>query len=162
PADAEDWAIRRAVLDRLAVGFLVSDRALPDAPWPLAASGPSFVIYRNPTALPRAYVVPRAEVCREDASAVDLFPSVDPRSAVLRSLHPPAAAAGPRQYFGPAIYAARAPDPPLTRVKTGAPGLLVVAAPWMPGWTARLDGELVPIQRGNQAQRVIALRRAGE
>ena len=36
------------------------------------------------------------------------------------------------------------PDHPSWRVTTDAPGLLVVADTWMPGWTARVDGVPVP------------------
>ena len=54
--------VRQAVFDRMSVSFLVSDRVESDPGWPVAArgywQGSPFVIERNPTALPRAYVVP--------------------------------------------------------------------------------------------------------
>ena len=53
------------------------------------------------------------------------------------------------------------PDRVVVRVATGAPGLLVIADTWMPGWTARVDGRPAPIYRGNHAQRVVTLPRPG-
>ena len=44
---------------------------------------------------------------------------------------------------------------------TQAPGLLVVADSWMPGWTATVDGRPAPVLRGNHAQRVIPLPEPG-
>ena len=42
-------------------------------------------------------------------------------------------------------------------VRTRAPGWLVVADAWFPGWKARLDGEEVPILRANHAFRAVRL-----
>jgi uncharacterized membrane protein YfhO len=47
-------------------------------------------------------------------------------------------------------------------VTTEAPGLLVVADSWMPGWTAHVDGLDVPILRANNAQRVIPIYQPGQ
>ena len=46
-------------------------------------------------------------------------------------------------------------------VTTKAPGLLVVADTWMPGWTATVDRRAAAILRGNHAQRVIPLPEPG-
>ncbi|MBV8313701.1 MAG: hypothetical protein JOZ53_01960, partial [Planctomycetaceae bacterium] len=62
-----------------------------------------------------------------------------------------------RQPFTPAEWASSDPDRPVIRVTTVAPGLLVVADTWMPGWTAHVDGRPAPIFRGNHAQRVVPL-----
>src|SRR5262249_31581440 len=145
-------AVRQAVLDRMNVAFLVADRPEPGAPWPVVATGTwrgvPYLIYCNTTALPRAYVVPRAHPAPDDATAVALFPAGPPREAVLMPADP-LGPGGPRQPFTPAEYDARDPDRVVVRVATGAPGLLVVADTWMPGWTARLDGVPVPVLRGN-------------
>jgi hypothetical protein len=153
-------AIQQGVLDRMNVVFLVSDRPEPDAPWPVVASGDwrgrAYWIYRNPTALPRAYVVPRACLAPDDISAVSRFAEVSPREVVLLPSDPLGPSAS-RQTFTPAEYDSTDPDRVEVRATTGAPGLLVVADTWMPGWTATLDGRAVPILRGNRAQRVVAL-----
>jgi len=152
--------VRRAVLDRMNVALLVTDRPPADAPWPVAASGLSagarFAIYRNPTALPRAYVVPRARVVPDDDPALARLAATDAREQVLLA-EDPLAAGGRRQAFTPAAYAADDPDRVVIEVATEAPGLLVVADTWMPGWSARLDGRRTPILRGDHAHRVVAL-----
>src|SRR5208282_4789868 len=53
------------------------------------------------------------------------------------------------------------PDRPMLEVFTEAPGLLVMADTWLPGWSAQVDGRPAPIFRGNHAQRVIPLEHSG-
>jgi hypothetical protein len=158
--------VRQAVLDRLGVAFLVSDHDEPEPAWPKVASGSwrgrLFVIHRNPTAMPRAYVVPRAEIAPEDAAGtLSLFRFISPREAVLMPSDPLGPENAPRQPYTPASYDANDPDRLTIRVQTEAPGLLVIADTWMPGWSARVDGRSAPILRGNHAQRVIPLPRPG-
>jgi hypothetical protein len=43
------------------------------------------------------------------------------------------------------------------RVELPAPGVLVTADPWYPGWTVRVDGEPRRLLRANYAQRAVAL-----
>ena len=159
-------SIRRSVLDRMGVAFLITDRPPTDPlPWPVNVSGTwqgrPYLIYRNPSPMPRAYVVPRAEVCPEGVM-VSAMPFVSPRQAVLMTTDPLDGVDGPRQPFRPASYDASDPDRVVVQVQTRAPGLLVVADTWMPGWTARLDGRTVPIPRGDRAWRVVPLRKAGQ
>ncbi len=162
------WLRRRArqgVLDRMNVALLVTDRSEPDAPWPVAIrgerDGTPFVIYRNPTALPRAYVVPRAEVAPDDFSVVTRLGFVPGREAVILPDDPLAGHVGPRQPFTPAAYRAPDPDRVEIEVTTTAPGLLVVADTGADGWSATLDGQPVPIRIGNRAQRVVTLPEPG-
>jgi hypothetical protein len=160
-------AVRQGVLDRLNVAFLVSDHIDPEPSWPLVATGSwdgnDFAIHRNPTALPRAYVVPHAQAVVDDPAAVlSSFRHVDPRQAVVMRrdpLGPPAT--GPRQPFTPATWHSASSDRLILRVETEAPGLLVIADTWMPGWSATDNGRPIPILRGNHSQRVIPLRNPG-
>jgi hypothetical protein len=149
----------------MGVALLVSDHADPDVPWAIAAlghwSGSPFTIYRNPSALPRAYVVSRAHPSPSDEEDVAQFRKVDPRSAVLMAADP-LGSDGPRQPFTPAEYRADDPDRPTIRVATEAPGLLVVADTWMPGWSATVDGAPAPVLRGDHAHRVIPLPSPGD
>ena len=121
------------------------------------------MIQQNTAALPRAYVVPRAEVVADDPALIlSKFRSNDPRSAVLMS-HDPLAGlpAGGRQTFIPVSWLSHDPDRPILEVFTEAPGLLVMADTWLPGWSALVDGRPAPIFQGNLAQRVIPLEQTG-
>jgi hypothetical protein len=152
--------IVQAVLDRMGVALLITDRPMPEAPWPVVASGhwegSPYTIYRNPTVLPRAYVVPRGEPDADDGWSVVRFPTIDPRRAVLLAADP-LGSGGPRQPFTPADYDATDPDRVRIQVETQAPGLLVVTDTWMPGWTASVDGRPAPVLRGDHAHRVVPL-----
>jgi hypothetical protein len=160
--------IRQAVFDRMSVAFLVSDRVERDPPWPVAAEGAwlgsRFVVQRNATAMPCAYIVPRATVLPDHPDVVlSSFAGLDPRDSVAMTADPLAGlASGPRQPFTAAEWTSDDPDRPALLVTTRAPGLLVVADNWMPGWTATVDGRPVRVLRGNYAQRVIALPEPGQ
>ncbi len=161
PTASRRLVIRQAVLDRLGVTRLVVDRIDPDAPWPLLASGTwdgsTFAVHTNPTALPRAYVVPKAKPAMDEVSILALFPESNPREAVLMRDDPLGPDASNRQPFTPAEWASTDPDRIVLRVATEGPGLLVVAETWMPGWSAEVDGKPQPVLRGNRAQRIIPL-----
>jgi hypothetical protein len=161
----ESPELRRAVLDRMAIQWVVTDRPLDPGDAEglrLHQEGPALV-YENSSALPRAYVVPRAEVEADRPLLVGRFAEVPARDAVFLAADPLAdQPADRRQPFTPATYERPAPDRVTVRVPTEAPGLLVVADTWMPGWSARLDGKAVPVLRGNHAQRVVALPAAGD
>ncbi len=170
--------LQRAILDRMAVELAVADAESPRllklieaAGWPVVARQPTdgrhsspVVLARNPSALPRAYMVPRAAIVAvDDARVVDRFATADPRRAVLMTTDPLAEVGErtPRQEFRPAEWVDAQADRLVLDVTTEGPGLLVVADTWMPGWTARVDGRVAPILRGNHAQRVITLKEPG-
>ncbi len=155
--------IRQAVLDRMSVAALVSDRVEESCPWPIVDQAHGLVIWRNPIALPRAYVVPGAVVVEANPALVlSAFREHDPRHSVVMETDPFAGLpAGPRQGFKAAHWLPAASDRVVIEIETDAPGLLVVADTWMPGWTARVDGRPALIERGNLCQRVVALPRPG-
>ncbi len=168
PSAKESWRrIRQAVFDRMGVTHIVSDRAESDPGWPVAAEGTwdgsRYVIQRNPTAMPRAYVVPRATILPDHGGVVlTSLTDFDPHASVIMTADPLGSLpAGPRQPFTMAEWTSSDPDRPALLVKTQAPGLLVVADTWMPGWTATVDGRPAPVLRGNHAQRVIPLPEPG-
>jgi hypothetical protein len=159
--------VRQAVFDRMSVAYLISDRFEPDPGWPVIdrgrLGGSEYFIQRNPAPLPRAYVVPAAAIVNEaPPSILSLFRDLDPRRWVVMDHDPLAAVqAEIRQPFTPAEWTSVDPDHPALRVSTQAPGLLVVADTWMPGWTAQIDGHSVSVLRGNVAQRVIPITEPG-
>jgi hypothetical protein len=159
--------IRRSVLDRMSVAYLISDRIEPDQEWPVVKdvthAGSRVVIQANPSVMPRAYVVPRATIVPDHAGVVlTSFVDIDPRQSVLMG-HDPffALPPGARQPFTAARIRSADPDCPVLAVTTHSPGLLVVADTWMPGWTAQVDDEPAAVLRGNLAQCVIALPEPG-
>ena len=165
---------QQAILDRMGVALVFVDRTSPRLEalveatrWPIVASVPTrdgrVVVARNPSAMPRAYVVPRAEVVSGGEDVVDRFAEVDPKQAVLMDHDPLAGvpAESPREPFRGVDWEATDPDRLAFRVETQAPSLLVVADTWMPGWSAWVDGRPAEVERGNHAQRVIPLPRAG-
>ena len=168
PSAKDAWRrIRQAVFDRMSVTHIVSDRVESDPGWPVAAegtwNGSRYVIQRNPTAMPRAYVVPGATVLPDHAGVMlTSFGDLDPQASVAMSVDPlDSLPLQPRQPFTPAEWTATDPDRPALFVTTRAPGLLVVADTWMPGWMATVDGRPAPVLRGNHAQRVIPLPEPG-
>ncbi len=168
PPAKDAWRrIRQAVCDRMSVTHIVSDRFESDPGWPVAAqstwNGSPLVIQENPTAMPRAYVVPRATILPDHAGVVlTSLSDLDPHASVVMSDDPlDSLPPQSRQPFTPAVWTSTDPDRPALRVTTEAPGLLVVADTWMPGWTATVDGRPAPVLRGNHAQRVIPLPEPG-
>ncbi len=158
--------VRQCVLDRMAVRFLVAGPDQIAAGWPLLAEGTwknrDFAVFENRTALPRAYVVPTSVSCRDEAQTVlSTFRFVNPREAVLMESDPLGPMTLERQRFTPAEWDSTDPDHVQIHVTTEAPGLLVIADTFMPGWSATVDGHSVPIFRGNHAQRVVAIDLAG-
>jgi hypothetical protein len=157
--------IAQSVLDLLSVRFLIAEHPLPLPPRlerfggdGSRCMGPN--VWRNPTALPRAYVVPRAVA--DDGpgrTAASRLNAHDPRKAVVMS-HDPLQGRD-RQTFKPADWLSHDPDLVIVRVETNAPGLLVVGNTWMPGWTAVVDGLREPVLRGNHWQQVVPIPRPG-
>jgi hypothetical protein len=158
-------AVRRVILDLMNVAFVVAEKPDETLGWPVAArgerEGKPFVIQRNPDPLPRAYVVPRAILAAEAPTIYDEFLKHSTRSAVLMPVDPLSKLTGRRQAFTPARYESIGADRLSIEVTTTAPGLLVVADTWMPGWSATLDGTPVKIFRGNLSQRVVPIKTPG-
>jgi hypothetical protein len=150
--------IARSVLDRLSVRYLVSDRGPPIAELePVDLAGPVRV-YRNPSTLPRAYVVPRALLVQEDSRTIAaLLSDLDPKLWVTMRDDPLRGAGGDRQPFTPARWRRDRSGHATVNVETSHAGLLVIGTTWMPGWRALLDGRQVPIFRGNHCQQVVPI-----
>lgn len=159
--DLHRAAIRQAVLDRLGVAWLITDHPEFRTDLPREDGPPGTVLYRNPTALPRAYVVPKAALLNTGEECPAAFLGVDPREMVLMTDDPLAGIPPGRQSFRAARYESPEPDLVVVEVETEAPGLLVIADTWMPGWTATLDGRPATIHRGDGMDRVVALEKAG-
>ncbi len=116
--------------------------------------GAAMKIVERPTALPRAFVVPRHEVVADRAARLARLapPGFDPRAVVLLEEAPRAWVEGE----GTAEIAAYDPERIVVRVD-GSGGGLLVADNWYPGWSAWIDGRPTPILVGDHALRVVAL-----
>lgn len=115
-------------------------------------------IYRNPAALPRAWLVYRAEVIANDDAQLDRMaqPDFDPATLavapeLLPPLGPPPAQADPTPVVR---YSANAVT---IEAEAAAPALLVLADTYYDGWEARIDGEPARILRINYALRGVVL-----
>lgn len=152
------------ILDGLNLRYLLT---LPweklDSPrWREVYAGEDMRIYENPQATERAYVV----------GAVESFPGPAP---ALRWLQSPAYRAGlsaavegtlpgpvsPDAVASPVTMKLYEPDRVVLHVGMRAPGLLVLADSWHPGWAARVDGRPVPIYPTNLAVRGVYLPEGG-
>ena len=118
----------------------------------------------NTSALPIAYVVPEVHLTVGPTGGEQFLPvGYDPRREVAMSVDP--LPPGPRPVPGGEV------DRDVGGSRSGscraasrdrAPGPLVVANTWMPGWSAVVDGVAAPVLRGNHCQQVVPLRSAGD
>jgi len=122
---------------------------------------PSFV-YDNPAALPRVFVAPRAIAAHSDGEALARVqaPQTDLQQVAVLSATPDRAA-GP---FGAvqqawATWLAVDTDNSLTTRADGGTsgGYLVMDDGWFPGWTATIDGRVVPVLRADYLLRAVHL-----
>jgi len=119
-----------------------------------------FMVWENQDALPRGFVVGRAHVLREGETERDALSQLDPRTEVL--LDRDDLPTGPRQTYTAATRVEDTPNRVAFEVETSAPGYLVLADTWYPGWKATVDGRTVPVLRANIAFRAVALPQAGK
>ncbi len=113
-------------------------------------------IYRNEGLLPRAYVVHRAKVVSSDQEALAIMASgdFDPAEEVVLASAPDDIVA-PVQAESSARISSYAPERVVVKVHSGAPGYLVLADAFYPGWVARIDGRAVQILRADLLFRAV-------
>jgi hypothetical protein len=169
-ADLSPWAGREVELALRAAGGDGSGPALArgvevrtDAAQtlvPVHRTGP--YVYRNDAALPRAFVVHRAEVARSDAEGLERLraPDFDPARTVLLSDPVPAERLAPAVREGSrsvARIAREAADEVEVEATLDAPGFLVLSDVHYPGWRVEVDGARAPLHRANHAFRAVWL-----
>ena len=130
------------ILDLLNVRYVLTEEKLELPHYTLVYEG-ELRIYRNDDALPRAFVVFQARTV-DRRSLLDALPEVDPRQAVLLEQEPqgwtPLATPPPAP---PVEFVEMSPNQVQLRVDMPAPGFLVLADSYAPGWVAytRADGQ---------------------
>ena len=132
-----------------------------DAPGPLA-------VYRNRTALPRAWVVYAAATAPDLPSALEAIrqPDFDPEQmAVLTAPgnDPPAlpaelaASAAAPGGDAATVTAYSGGNRLAFDVEAAAPGVLVISEVWYPGWYAAVNGKAVDVWAANGGLRAVAV-----
>jgi hypothetical protein len=149
-------ASHRPILDLLGVSLIVG---APGDPVTGFAPGPSLpdgrVTWRNPTALPRAFIVHRVRaVASPDAAfAAVTDPTFRPAEEAVVEGDAPTVSPG----SGTATLVSDEPERVAIDAKLDTPALLVLTDALFPGWYAEVDGHTAPILRTNYAFRGIAL-----
>ena len=152
------------LLDRLAVRWVVAASGRGWRPraqhYPLVYDDGSFQVYENPRALPRASLVPLAEVVadEDEARARVHAPDFDPRARVVVDRPLQWGTSEEREGVAPSAAVERiTADEVVVRVSTPRPAILVLADLYWPGWRARVDGRERPIARANVLLRAVAV-----
>lgn len=116
---------------------------------------PPYRIYENTTALPRAFVVPEARPLPDRSTVLDTLKNADFRHTVwlegCLDLHSSSSGT---------FHAATIEDYQANRVGlrvNGTAGYLVLTDVWFPGWRCSVDGQDVPLYRGDFAFRAVAV-----
>jgi hypothetical protein len=120
----------------------------------LVHGGPSALVYEDPGALPRAYLVGAVRVAPDPAGALTIMtePDFDPRLEAVVHQEPAVPLSG-----GPVAGGAEivdwSPDAIRVAVQADRPALLVLADNHYRGWEATVNGERAPIFRTNHTFR---------
>jgi len=157
---ASDGAAPTPLLDAAAVGYVVS-RANVGLPWPVVYEDGAGVVYLNPRALGRAYVVPAARVAGPDGSLeAVLAPGWRPPDVAILEEEPRVdlGAGGPTEDPpGTAQVLDHQSDRFLLRAVAPRPSILVLAENHYPDWRVRVDGEDAELLRVNHSLMGVAL-----
>ncbi|MDX2036080.1 MAG: YfhO family protein [Isosphaeraceae bacterium] len=165
PSDALLDELARKLLDITGVTHLAAGPKLPGLLEGLPVIGGfgdgdrRITVLRNPSALPRAFVVGRARSPSNSPRPVEDLLALDPRSEVLLAADP--LPPGRRARFRAAEIEADRVDSRRIRLDLEAPGFLVTTDAWAPGWTATINGSTVSTVAGNVGLLVVPIARSG-
>ncbi len=157
--------LEHPLLDLLGVRYVLATEPLQHAGARVgpALRGPrgEFFVYERPHPLPRAFTVPALRALPDDADVVAALadPGLAPRAAafVLAADAPPSAPAPTDATPRAVRFVTDLPTAIELEVDAGSAPWLVLADTFLPGWSASVDGEPVPIRRANHSQRVVPL-----
>ncbi|MDI7276764.1 MAG: flippase, partial [Anaerolineae bacterium] len=132
----QEGSLDSPILDLLNVRYVLTEERIERRGYTLVHEG-DLCIYRNDDALPRAFVTFQARVFPDRASLLAALPQADPREAVLLEQAPPG--------WSPPVVAPAAPEVTFVELSPNqirlhvdmpAPGFLVLADNYFPGWVA--------------------------
>jgi hypothetical protein len=124
--------------------------------------GSRSAVYRDPNALPRAFLVGTVEVLDGPAARERILSeSFDPRHTALVAAALPAGEQPQPGVTGTVEWLERQPERHRLRVRADRPALLVLTDNYYPAWKATVDGREVPVHLANYAFRGVAVS-AGE
>lgn len=143
--------------DAANIRYIISGTPIQAPGLRVVHQGYSGVVYENPAALPRAYLVPEVVTTNIPDGALALMnqPGFDPRrTAVVNDAQvklPP----GPLE--GRAQLASYTPDEVRVSTQASREALLVLADNYYPGWTARIDDRPADIVRTDHTFRGVVV-----
>jgi hypothetical protein len=145
------------LLRAMGVTHVATDRSWPGSD-PVASGGLT-TFYRLPSPLGRAWIVPQGRSVAPDDSLEALTdPTFDPRTEVLlEAEHPLNTRSQPTAGASKILSLRDAPNEVTIRASLEAPGYLVLADTWYPGWRATVNGEQAELLRANHAFRAVQL-----
>ncbi|MBI1817907.1 MAG: YfhO family protein [Deltaproteobacteria bacterium] len=158
-------ATSRRLLDLTSAQLVVQRGDLVE-PDPLLALGLELVddyggqrLYRNPGALPRAFVVSQYVLEADERAGLRRLadPRFDPHAAAMLDAPPRLAPASGAS--GTATLTEDQPDAVTVLVETTADALLVLTDVAYAGWAATVDGRPEPLQRANYLFRAVSVPR---
>jgi hypothetical protein len=152
---------QRRLLDMLNVRYIIfapgAENIAAYQPIELVHSSDEGTIYRNPTALPRAWLVHRAEVIPDEDEQLARMarPDFDPAQVAILPSRPPSLAepAGDE----PAPEVTYEPNRVIVRARPAADAILVLADTYYDGWEVEVDGRQTQLYRANYTLRGVWL-----
>jgi len=149
-ADTTPRALR--ALGVLGASHLLQNRRDPPLSGMRAVyDGPDARIYRNPSALPRSFLVDRQLVAPDGDAALAAVtaPGFTARTVAVTEDRIAGLREGARDAVsaGEADLAVDEPERIVVETDAARPALMVLTDSWFPGWEATVDGERAPIHR---------------
>ncbi len=125
----------------------------------LAYRSEDAAVYRNHDALPRAFLVHRAQAAPDDGEALDLLtdPEFDPRATALLATEHPASLQPAMTGVDTAQLLVYDSCRVVVDVQSESDGYLVLTDTWYPGWRVRVDGQEAPLLRADLIFRAVYL-----
>jgi O-antigen/teichoic acid export membrane protein len=151
------------ILDLLNVRYVLTEETIDRPDYTLVHEG-ELRVYRNDTAMPRAFVTFQAQVFADRESLLEALPQADPRQAVFLEQTPAGWANPAALPPAPAVqFREYSPDQVRLHVDMPAAGFLVLGDNYFPGWVAYTqpagehEEQALTILRANGTVRAVQL-----